>query len=89
MITMFAMSTRTERINAMRAREKPPVQPEAPSPGEEESYLKMSQTAKILNCSQTSCYRLARTGAIPAFYFKGMVRIPRSALLAWLKANTK
>jgi excisionase family DNA binding protein len=73
----------------MSARKTPAVRPEAPSTEEEESYYKIGQAAKIVNCSPTSCYRLARTGAIPAFYFRGMVRIPRSGLHAWLKANTK
>jgi excisionase family DNA binding protein len=64
------------------------IQPEAQSPEDEESYLKIGQAAKIINCSQTSCYRLVRAGAIPSFTYLGMVRIPRSALHAWLKANT-
>lgn len=63
-------------------------QPAELEPLPEEDYLKIGQAAKIINCSSTSCYRLARTGAIPAFYFQGMVRIPRSGLHAWLKANT-
>ena len=62
-------------------------QPQSPS-REDDEYLRTSHVAKLMNCSQTSVYRLARTGAIPAFYFNGMVRIPRSGLHAWLKANT-
>lgn len=65
------------------------IQPTEPEPlPEVEEYLKVGQAAKTMHCSATSVYRLARTGVIPAFMYAGMVRIPRSALHAWLKANT-
>jgi len=70
----------------MSPRKTREIQPE--SLPEDDEYLKVGHVAKTMHCSVTSVYRLARTGVIPAFTHAGMVRIPKSALHAWLKANT-
>ncbi|WP_213804747.1 helix-turn-helix domain-containing protein [Granulicella sp. dw_53] len=70
----------------MSTKKVQPTEPESLT--EVDEYLKVGQVAKTMHCSATSVYRLARTGVIPAFTHAGMVRIPRSGLHAWLKANT-
>jgi excisionase family DNA binding protein len=53
-----------------------------------DELLRMRDAAGILSCSLAQTYRLANEGVIPALRIRGMVRVPRARLMAWIAANS-
>ena len=51
-----------------------------------ETFLTISETARLLRLSERSAYRLARTGGLPgAVRFGSQWRVDREVLMAWVK----
>ncbi len=51
----------------------------------DESFLKVSEVAKILGITYITAYRFVRHGKIPAIRVGKMLRVKRSDLEAWTK----
>ena len=45
-------------------------------------------SAPLAKCSLAQAYRLANDGLIPALRVRGMIRVPRAPLMAWIARNT-
>jgi excisionase family DNA binding protein len=54
----------------------------------DDELLRMRAVAPILGCSLAQTYRLANDGLIPALRIRGMVRVPRAQLMAWIAENS-
>ena len=55
----------------------------------DDECLQMKEVAhRILKCSLAHAYRLANDGLIPAVRVRGMIRVPRAPLMAWIARNT-
>ena len=52
-------------------------------------YLTVMEVAALLRIGRSMAYDMARRGEIPAINIGRVVRIPRDALLGWLKASQK
>jgi excisionase family DNA binding protein len=53
-----------------------------------DDMLRMKEVAAILRCSLPQSYRLASAGVIPVFRLRGMIRVPRAQLMAFIAQNT-
>jgi excisionase family DNA binding protein len=53
-----------------------------------DELLRMRDVAAILRCSVAQTYRLANAGDIPMFRCRGMVRVPRAQLMAFIAKNS-
>jgi excisionase family DNA binding protein len=53
--------------------------------------LRGGEVARLIGCSRAMAYRLMQRGVIPTVRLTGgkTVRVPREALVAWIKANTQ
>ena len=53
--------------------------------------LKGGQVAELIGCSRALAYRLMQRNVLPVVRVPGgkTVRVPREALLEWIKANTR
>lgn len=53
--------------------------------------LRGGEVAELIGCSRALAYRLMQRGTIPTLRVPGgkSVRVPREALLRWIKLNTK
>jgi hypothetical protein len=55
----------------------------------DDECLQMKEvTRRYLKCSLAQGYRLAKNGLIPTLRVRGMVRVPRGPLMAWIARNT-
>jgi excisionase family DNA binding protein len=53
-----------------------------------DELLRMRDVAIIMSCSLAQSYRLANDGLIPALRVRGMLRVPRAQLMAWIAKNS-
>jgi excisionase family DNA binding protein len=61
----------------------------APIAVTDDECLQMKEVAhRYLKCSLAHAYRLANDGLIPALRVRGMIRVPRAPLMAWIARNT-
>jgi excisionase family DNA binding protein len=53
--------------------------------------LRGAEVAEVIGCSRAMAYRLMQRGTIPVVRIPGgkTVRVPREALLVWIKDNTR
>ncbi len=53
--------------------------------------LRGSEVAELIGCSRAMAYRLMKRGTIPVVRIPGgkTVRVPREALLGWIRDNTR
>ena len=53
--------------------------------------LRGGEVAELIGCSRAMAYRLMQRGTIPVVRIPGgkTVRVPREALLLWIKDNTR
>jgi len=53
--------------------------------------LRAPEVAQLIGCSRAMAYRLMQRGTIPVVRVPGgkTVRVPRQALLDWVRANTE
>ena len=53
--------------------------------------LKGGQVAELIGCSRALAYRLMQRNILPVVRVPGgkTVRVPRDALLEWIRANTR
>lgn len=53
--------------------------------------LRGREVAELIGCSRAMAYRLMQRGTIPVVRIPGgkTVRVPREALLEWIKDNTQ
>jgi excisionase family DNA binding protein len=53
--------------------------------------LKGGEVAEALNCSRALAYKWMASGLLPVVRVPGSrsIRVPRDALLAWIKENTQ
>jgi excisionase family DNA binding protein len=79
------MSCKKELAVATRALQDTPIRGKT-APDEE--LLRMRDVAAILRCSVAQTYRLANAGDIPTFRCRGMVRVPRAPLMAWIAGKS-
>lgn len=52
-------------------------------------YLTVTEVAALLRIGRSMAYDMARRGELPAIHVGRVVRIPRDALLRWLKEQEK
>jgi excisionase family DNA binding protein len=57
---------------------------------DEPLLLRGTEVAKLLGCSRAMAYRMMQKGLIPTIHLGAgkSVRVPRLALLEWIKART-
>lgn len=57
----------------------------------ERLLLRGIEVAELIGCSRAMAYRLMQRGTIPVVRIPGgkTVRVPRAALLEWVKSNTR
>jgi excisionase family DNA binding protein len=60
-------------------------------PQPEPLLLRGREVAELIGCSRALAYRLMQRGVIPTVRIPGgkSVRVPREALIEWIRANTK
>jgi excisionase family DNA binding protein len=53
--------------------------------------LRGGEVARLIGCSRAQAYRLMQRGVLPTVRVPGgrTVRVPREALIEWIKANTQ
>lgn len=53
--------------------------------------LRGGDVARLIGCSRALAYRLMQRGVLPVVRIPGgkSVRVPREALLDWIRSNTK
>lgn len=49
----------------------------------------VTQVAKLIGFSRTKAYDLVQRGRIPSIVVEGKLRVPRSALLAWIAQHAQ
>jgi excisionase family DNA binding protein len=57
----------------------------------ERLLLRAPEVAELIGCSRALAYRLMQRGTLPVVRVPGgkAVRVPREALLEWIRANTQ
>ena len=64
---------------------------EGRNPKSEPLLLRGGEVAELIGCSRAMAYRLMQRGVLPTLRVPGgkSVRVPRDALIEWIRANTR